>query len=96
MRGDGGNEMEQHNEIESDVHLGKGPKFHVNVEGVMHDWPSPTITTEQVAGLGGFDPALGVLEIDLTTNEERQLRPGETVDLKPGIGFSKKRRFRRG
>jgi hypothetical protein len=77
-------------------HPGKGLKFEVNIEGVIHEWLSPTITTEQVAALGGFDPAFGVLEIDLTTNEERQLRPGETIELKPGMGFAKKRRFRRG
>lgn len=87
--------MEQH-EIVASKHPDQGPKYHVNIEGTLHDWSEPTITTEQVAALGGFDPALGVLEIDLTTNEERQLRPGETVGLKPGIGFSKKHRFRRG
>ncbi len=88
--------MEQHHEVESHGHPEKRPRLQVNVEGAIHDWPSPTITTEQIAALGGFDPALGVLEIDLTTNEERQLRPGETVELRPGMGFSKKRRFRRG
>ena len=88
--------MEQQQESATTKHPAKGPKFEVNVEGVIHEWSSPTITTEQVAALGGFDPALGVLEIDLTTNEERQLRPGETIELKPGMGFAKKRRFRRG
>lgn len=86
----------EHQELAVSENPGKGPKFEVNIEGVIHDWSSPTITTEQLAALGGFDPALGVLEIDLTTNEERQLRPGETVELKPGMGFAKKRRFRRG
>jgi hypothetical protein len=87
--------MEQQ-ELAASEQPGKGPKYHVNIEGTLHDWPEPTITTEQVAALGGFDPALGVLEIDLATNEERQLRPGEIVELKPGMGFSKRRRFRRG
>lgn len=86
----------EHQELAASENPGKGPKFEVNIEGVIHDWSSPTITTEQLAALGGFDPALGALEIDLTTNEERQLRPGETVELKPGMGFAKKRRFRRG
>ncbi len=88
--------MEQQQESVTTEHPGKGPKFKVNIEGIIHDWSSPTITTEQIAALGGFDPALGVLEIDLTTNEERQLSPGETIELKPGMGFAKKRRFRRG
>jgi hypothetical protein len=88
--------MEQYQESLASEQPGKGPKFEVNIEGIIHEWSSPTITTEQIAELGGFDPALGVLEIDLTTNEERQLRAGETVELKPGKGFAKKRRFRRG
>ena len=88
--------MEQPQELAKTEHPGMGPKFEVNVEGNIHEWSTPTITTEQVAALGGFDPALGVLEIDLITNEERQLRPGETIELKPGMGFAKKRRFRRG
>jgi len=86
----------EHQELAVSDNPGKGLKFEVNIEGVIHDWSSPAITTEQLAALGGFNPALGVLEIDLTTNEERQLRPGETVELKPGMGFAKKRRFRRG
>ncbi len=88
--------MQQQQDAAATEHPGKGPKFEVNIEGAIHEWLSPTITTEQVAALGGFDAALGVLEIDLTTNEERQLRPGETIELKPGMGFAKKRRFRRG
>ena len=89
-------EQQQQQEATAAEHPGKGPKFEVNIEGVIHEWSSSTITTEQVAVLGGFDATLGVLEIDLTTNEERQLRPGETIELKPGMGFAKKRRFRRG
>lgn len=89
--------MERHQEVTSgERHPDKAPKYHVNIEGVLYDWSEPTITTEQIAVLGGFDAALGVLQIDLMTNEERQLSPGETVKLSPGMGFSKKRRFRRG
>ena len=74
---------------------GHGPKFFVNVEGTIHEWPSPTITTEQIASLGGWDIAAGVIEID-PDNNERTLNPGQVVELKPGHGFAKKVRWKRG
>lgn len=73
----------------------QGQKFFVDVEGTIHPWDRETITTEEIAGLGGWDPALGVVEIT-KDNTERTLQPGETVELKPGHGFSRKIRFRRG
>ena len=62
---------------------------------MLTPWDEDTITTEQIAALGGWDVSLGVLLID-KDNNERTLRPGEVVELKPGMGFSKKVRFRRG
>ena len=73
----------------------RGPKFTLDIEGILTAWDSDTITTEQVAALGGWDVSLGVLLID-KDNSERTLQPGEVVELKPGMGFSKKVRFRRG
>jgi len=73
----------------------KHPKFFVNIEGTQHPWERDTITTEEIARLGGWDPAVGVIEID-PDNNERTLRPGEVVELKPGHGFAKKIKFRRG
>jgi hypothetical protein len=74
---------------------GQGPKFFVNIEGVEHPWPSSTITTEEISRLGGWDASAGVIEID-PENNERTLEPGEIVELKPGHGFAKKVRFKRG
>jgi len=74
---------------------GKGPKDYVNIEGKVFPWESGTITTEEIAGLGGWDPAIGVIEID-KENNERTLQPGEIVELKPGHGFAKKIRWKRG
>jgi hypothetical protein len=73
----------------------QGPKFFVNIEGQLYPWDAPTITTEEVAALGGWDPSIGVIEID-KDNNERTLQPGEVVELKPGQGFAKKIRFKRG
>ncbi|MCH7726803.1 MAG: multiubiquitin domain-containing protein [Planctomycetes bacterium] len=72
-----------------------GPKFVLNIEGVLHDWPVSTITTEQIIELGGWDPSLGVLQVD-KDNNEKTLEPGEVVHLKPGMGFSKKVTWKRG
>lgn len=74
---------------------GQGPKYTLDIEGTLLPWDEDTITTEQIAGLGGWDVSLGVLLID-KDNNERTLKPGEVVELKPGMGFSKKVRFRRG
>lgn len=74
----------------------QGPKFFLDIEGEITPWDEDTITTEQVADLGGWDPSLGVILIDLKDNTERTLQPGEVVEVKPGMGFSKKIRFKRG
>jgi len=74
---------------------GKGPKYFLNIEGVEYRWDQDTITTEQIAELGGWDVSLGVIEID-KDNNERTLAPGEVVELKPGMGFGKKHKWKRG
>jgi len=75
---------------------GHGPTYFVNIEGESYEWDSPTITTEQVAELGGWEPSVGVILVDLKDNTERTLAPGEVVELKPGHGFEKKVEFKRG
>jgi len=73
-----------------------GPKYFINIEGTKHPWDAPTITTEQLIALGGWDPSQGAIVIDLKTNEQRTLQPGEVIELKPGMGFAKKHLFKRG
>lgn len=70
-------------------------KYFLWIEGVEYQWDESTITTEEIAQLGGWDPAIGVIEID-KDNNERTLQPGEVVELKPGHGFAKKIRWKRG
>jgi len=77
-------------------HPAEGPKYFVDIEGEIFEWPDGTITTEEIAAKGGWDVAQGVLEIDLQTNTQRQLAPNETVEIKPGKGFAKKFRWQRG
>ena len=73
-----------------------GPKFHVNIEGIEHDWDHDTITVAQIRALGGLPSNLPVEEIDLQTNVQRTLSENEVVQLRPGLGFAKKIKFQRG
>ena len=75
---------------------GQGPRFFVDIEGKKYPWEESTITTEQIIELGGWDPSQGAILINLKTNEERTLEPGEVIQLKPGMGFAKKIKFKRG
>lgn len=74
----------------------KGPKYEVNLDGDIRDWSKPTISVAEIRGLAGWGDDQPVVIVDLKTNEERDLREGEVVDLKPGQGFSKKIKFKRG
>lgn len=74
---------------------GHGPQFFVDVEGNLKPWDKDTITTEEIITLGGWDPSQGAILIS-QDNTERTLQPREVVELKPGQGFSKKIKFKRG
>jgi hypothetical protein len=61
-------------------------KYDVNIEGTIYGWSEPTITAPQIRGLGGFEPSVPIIEVDLKDNSERTLGEGERVELRPGIG----------
>jgi len=67
----------------------------VNTEGTEHRWERPSISMEQIARLGGWDPAQGVIEVH-ADNTERTLTPGEIVHLRPGHAFCRRVRWKRG
>jgi hypothetical protein len=74
----------------------QGPKYEVNLDGDIHPWSEPTISVAQIRELAGWGSDQPVVIVDLKTNDERDLREDEVVDLKPGQGFSKKVKFKRG
>jgi len=74
---------------------GQGPKYWLDIEGDLKPWDQDTITAEEIIRLGGWDPSQGAMIID-AENNERTLTAGEVVEIKPGMGFAKKVRFRRG
>ena len=79
----------------SNAQAAAGPKFFLNIEGAEVPWDEDTITTEQIAELGGWDISQGVIEVD-QHNVERTLAPGEVIEIKPGHGFGKKHLWKRG
>lgn len=76
--------------------LHTGPVFLLRIEGKEYQWPEPVIKPAQIAALGGWDPAQGVQQIDLATNEARTLKPDEVIDLKELKTFAKKIGWQRG
>ncbi len=65
------------------------------IEGKEHPWDEDTITAAQIAKLGGWELAQGVIEID-KDNVERTVGPDEIIKLQPGVAFGKKHRWKRG
>ena len=72
-----------------------GPIFSLCIEDKVFPWPRSTITTEEIAQVGGWDPSLGVIEVDQDQNE-RTLSPVEVIELKPGVSYGKKLCWKRG
>ena len=59
-------EVKENEEVLSDdVSVSEnGPKYFLDIEDTIYPWSEPTITTEQIAEIGGWDPAIGVIEVD--------------------------------
>lgn len=74
----------------------QGPKYEVNLDGAVREWDKPVISVAEIRSLAGWGGDQPVVIVDLKTNEERDLSENEVVDLKPGHGFSKKVKFKRG
>jgi hypothetical protein len=74
----------------------RGPKYHLDIEGKLYEWDRDAITVPELRSLGGLPSDVQVEEIDLTTNVQRTLSENEVVELRPGLGFSKKIKFQRG
>ncbi len=87
--------MEKNQENVAVEEKGHGPKFTIDIEGNLIPWDKSTITTEDIISLGGWDSSQGAIMID-QDNNEHTLSAGEVIELKPGMGFSKKIRFKRG
>jgi hypothetical protein len=73
-----------------------GPKYLLDIEGKKYPWDEDTITVPQIRQLGGLPADQPVIEVDLHAGTERQLGEHEIVELRPGLGFSKKVSFKRG
>jgi hypothetical protein len=79
----------------SHEHQGQGPKYTVDIEGTLYPWNEDTITVPQLRDLGNLPSDVPVIEVD-KDNNQRTLGEDEVVQLKPGLGFSKKVKYARG
>jgi hypothetical protein len=88
-------EIDMHTEITREESRDTPTAFELEIEGKSVTWSGPIITTEEIARLGGWDPAQGVIMVD-RENNERTLGADEKIEIKPGIGFGKRIRWKRG
>lgn len=73
-----------------------GPTYKLDLEGVVKDWHESTITVRQIRDLAGWTGEQQVVMVDMATNDEVALAEDAMVELKPGLGFAKKIKFKRG
>jgi hypothetical protein len=72
------------------------PKYTIDVEGSLFSWSRKTITVPELRALAGIDASQQMIQVDLKDNTERTLAEDEVIELKPGHGFAKKIRYKRG
>lgn len=72
------------------------PKYVIDIEGNKYPWDEDTITVPQIRQLGGLPADQPVIEVDFQAGTERTLAETDVVELRPGLGFSKKVAFKRG
>lgn len=71
-------------------------EYLIDIEGTQHPWHAGTITVPEIRKLGHLPQEVPVLEVNLHTGTQRQLPEDEIVQIRPGMGYSKKVSFRRG
>lgn len=74
---------------------GQGPKYLIDIEGNEYPWTADTITPEDIIRLAGWPAGTTVIEVDKQQGEVT-LAPNQPVEVKPGHGFGKKVKFKRG
>jgi hypothetical protein len=73
----------------------KGPKYEINIEGVLYPWDKDTITIPEIRSLGGIPDDQQIVEV-FDDNSEQTLAEDAVIEVKPGKGFGKKVKFQRG
>ena len=73
----------------------KGKKYFVTIEGKEYPWEKETITTTEIRTLGNLPTDMPVVE-EFPDGTEKTLAENEPVELKPGHGFGRAPKFKRG
>jgi hypothetical protein len=72
-----------------------GSKYFVNIEGKEYPWDKETINAKEIRALAHF-PANAQIVEEFPDGKERTIGEGEEVHLKPGHGFGRSPKFKRG
>jgi hypothetical protein len=72
-----------------------GKKYYVSIEGTEYPWDKSTITTREIRQLGNLPSELPVVE-EFPDGTERTLAEDEVVEIKPGHGYGRAPKFKRG
>ncbi len=73
----------------------KGKKYFVTIEGKEYPWERESITTTEIRTLGNLPTDMPVVE-EFPDGTERTLAENEIVELKPGHGYGRAPKFKRG
>lgn len=73
-----------------------GPRYVVDVEGDLKEWSSSSITPAEIRTLAGWPGDQQIVLVDDKSGEETPLEEGVPAALKPGQGFGRKIKFKRG
>ena len=73
-----------------------GPKYFLDLEGIEYPWHESSISVAQIRELAGWTTDQQVMIVNLDTNEETVVAEDTPIEVKPGHGFGRKFKFRRG
>lgn len=73
-----------------------GPTYYLDFEGDVREWHEATVTLSQLRELAGWPADQQVVLVDLATNVETTVGEDEPIELKPGHGFARRFKFKRG
>ena len=75
--------------------MNEGKKYYVTIEGKEYPWMKQTIATPEIRSLGNLPSDLPVVE-EFPDGTERTLAENEVIELKPGHGYGRAPKFKRG
>jgi len=72
-----------------------GKKYYVTIEGVEYPWDKNTISVAEIRTLGKIPLNIPIVE-EFPNGTERTLGENEIIEIKPGHGFGRSPKYKRG